>query len=186
MSARAVRAIEKSLWVTCNVGGRIRASDTREGTRPRCEALRAQTLASPLPSPRTRPSRPLLPGPPLLIPLIASPSPQPRTLHQKPARCDKWSSLHSIRPYITRPDKSPPTVQCRLSRSSATFALYRLPPSIPSVPPRLHVGRLPVGSRKTGTAPAGRDPVSTCPPPHGPKSGRRAYKEVQENGQRAP
>lgn len=71
MSGRAVGAIGKTLWVTCNVGRRIAARDTRDATRLLPRPLPDQTLrtnarvAPPAPShgPTSPPSLIVFPSP---------------------------------------------------------------------------------------------------------------------------
>ncbi|RPD54636.1 hypothetical protein L226DRAFT_89559 [Lentinus tigrinus ALCF2SS1-7] len=84
MSGRAVRAIEKSLWVTCNVGRRIAARNTREGTRQDPTLLREQIAR-------------ITPPPVSPLPLIVVPS---------PGRCIRTLTLfiNPIRPFFSVPD----------------------------------------------------------------------------------
>lgn len=113
MSGRAVRAIEKSLGVTCNVGRRIAACNTREGTRPGAGKVRPPTLASLLPPLARSHQSIVLPGP-----LIAFPSParRPRP-HQK-------NRDSAIMHYPATPDAQFAALHYTLSTYSRLLSVY--------------------------------------------------------------
>ena len=94
MSGRAVRAIEKSLWVTCNVGRRIAARNTREGTR-HDPSLRREQIARITPRHQPASHCPSPPKPPYRLP--------------SPARCIRTITLfiNLVRPPFSSRQISP-------------------------------------------------------------------------------